>query len=143
MLTRKENIKLLFGFLIVVGIFVFIGVSSYVEKMDDYDSMLNYEEKFSDSIPQNYLDEVINPASINANDVKVDKSEKIVGFSLSDDAECSFARVKNVLVDKGWKNVESGSSTSSSFYKDEGNYSWLFLNCISVGGETSVVLTVD
>lgn len=143
MLYKSEKIKLLIGLLIVASIFVFIGISTYFEKAEDYDSLLNFEENYSSDIPENYLEEVVDVFSFDAHLIMIDKSEKIVGFSIDSDAATSFNNLKEQLISRGWNYVDSGSSTSSSFYKNNGNYKWLFVNCVNVGGETSVVLTVD
>ena len=141
MLSRKENIKILLGMLIVASIFVFIAVSSYVEKTQNYDNLINSDTKFSESIPDNYSDEIVDPAQLNGSQVKIDKSGNVVGFTLKINAIQSFCLIKDKLISNGWNYVESGSASSASFYKDEGKYRWLFLNCIDVGGESSVVLT--
>ena len=141
-MTRKsENIKLVIGFIIVISIFIFIGISSYIEKLNSFDEFINYEDKYSDSLPENYFDEVADFSQFEVKNIRVDKSGDVVGFSLPAGAIESFNLIKNQLINNGWNYVESGSSSSASFYKDEGKYTWLFVNCINVGGETSIVLT--
>lgn len=143
MFYKSEKIKLLIGLLVVASIFIFIGISTYFEKADDCDSLLNFDEKYSSDIPENYLEEVVDVFSFDSHLIMIDNSEKIVGFSIAEDAVTAFNILKAQLISRGWNYVESGSSTSSSFYKNNGNYKWLFVNCVNVGGETSVVLTVD
>lgn len=143
MLSRMEKIRLLIGMIIVAFIFFIIGFSTYLEKSNEFDSLINYETKFSDSIPDEYSNEVINVNELKVHSLKIDKSEKVVGFSMDLEADKCFEIIKTMLASKGWTYVESGSSSSASFYKESGTYSWVFVNCIFIGGETSVVLTVD
>lgn len=143
MLYKKDYIRLFIGFLIIVFIFIFIGISTYLEKFKGSEDLLMYEDKFSNNIPEEYYNEVIDPAQFDCKNVKIDSSEKIVGFSLSSEPKECFDLLKNNLLSKGWSFVESGSSSSASFYKENGKYTWLFLNCVYVGGETSIVLTCN
>lgn len=101
MLRRKENIKILLGFLIVIAIFIFIAVSSYIEKTQNYDDLINLDTKFSENIPESYSDEIVDPAQLNGNQVKIDKSGNIVGFSLQLNSIQSFALIKDKLISKG------------------------------------------
>ena len=141
-MTRKsENIKLAIGFIIVISIFIFIGISSYIEKLNGFDEIINYDDKYSDSLPENYFNEVADFSKIDVTNIRVDKTGNVVGFSLHTGEIESFNLVKNQLINNGWNYVESGTLSSASFYKNEGKYTWLFVNCINVGGETSIVLT--
>ena len=141
MIRKSEKIKLVVGFIIVISIFVFIGISSYFEKLNSSNDLLNFETKYSDMVPENFSKEVFDVSNIAVGKIRSDKSGNVVGFSLSSGVFESFNLVKNQLLNNGWNFVESGSSSSASFYKSEGQYTWLFVNCISVGGETSIVLT--
>lgn len=101
MLSRQENIKILLGMLIVASIFVFIAISSYIEKTQNYDDLINSDTKFSESIPESYSDEIVDPAQINGSKVKIDKSGNIVGFSLQLNSIQSFALIKDKLISNG------------------------------------------
>ena len=138
---KKENIKLIVGILVVIAIFVSIWISKHLESLSDTVNLVNFESEYSHTVIDNFLDEVIDVNKINAKDIKIDNSNKVVGFTLSNDASYSFILIRNCLIDKGWEFVESGNSTSGSFYKNNGKYRWIFLNCINVGGESSIVLT--
>lgn len=101
MLRRKENIKIIFGFLIVIAIFIFIAVSSYIEKTQNFDDLINSDSKFSESIPEHYSDEIVDLTKLNGTKVKIDKSGNVVGFSLQLNAIQSFALIKDKLLSNG------------------------------------------
>ena len=87
--------------MIVAFIFVFIGISTYFEKAEDYDSLLNFDTNYSSDIPENYLDEVVDINSLDAHLIMIDKSEKVVGFSIDNDAVTSFNNLKEQLISRG------------------------------------------
>lgn len=101
MLSRMEKIRLLIGMIIVAFIFFIIGFSTYFEKSNEFDSLINYETKFSDSIPDEYSNEVINVNELKVHSLKIDKSEKVVGFSMDVEADKCFEIIKTKLASKG------------------------------------------
>ena len=143
MLRKSEKIKIFIGFLIVTGIFIFIGISSYIEKMNNFDDLVNCDTKFAASLSNNYCEDVMDVNSLNVDDLKVDKDEKVIGFSLGTNSNDAFQIVKSKLLDNGWNYVQSGNGTSASFYKDSETHNWLFVNCVDVSGVSSVVITRD
>lgn len=143
MLRKSEKIKIFIGVLIVAGIFIFIGISSHIEKLNNLDELVNYETKFATSLSNDYCKEVIDVNSLNVENLKVEKDEKVIGFSLCTNSNDAFQIVKTKLIDNGWNYVQSGNGTSASFYKDSDTYNWIFVNCIDVSGVASVVITSD
>ena len=143
MLRKSEKIKIMFGVLIVIGIFVFIGVSSHIEKLNSYNELLNYETKFSATLSNEYCNDVIDVNSLNIKNLKVERDENVIGFSLNTNSVNAFELVKSKLIDNGWNYVQSGNGSSASFYKDSGEHNWLFVNCVDVSGESSVVITSE
>lgn len=143
MMTKTEKTRLIFGAIIVFGIFAFIFASSFFEKQKDLENMLNVDAKYSADLPNNFCAEVVDVNSINATDVKVSQDEKIVGFNMSLPAEKSFSIIKNKLNEKNWKCIDSSNYNYANFIKDEGEYTWLFINCVDVGGGCSVIFTKD
>lgn len=143
MMSRKEKIRLVFGVIIVGLIFAFITVSSYIENHSEDSSILNYSEKYKKTLPSNFNSEIFDVHGLNFSNLLTKDDEKVVGFSLRSKADESFALIKSKLEDNNWNFAESGSQTAGSFYKDEGEVTWLFLNCIDVGDGSSVVITCN
>ena len=143
MLSKKEKIRLVFGVIIVALIFAFIGVSSYVENHSEDSSILNYSEKYKHTLPSNFDSEIFDINGLSISNLLTKDDEKVIGFSLNCTAQESFKLIKSKLELNNWKFAESGSQTAGSFYKDEGEVTWLFLNCIDVGGGSSVVITCN
>lgn len=143
MYMSKDKFRILVGVLIVAAIFVFIGFSSYVQRQGEFDNLISSASKYSSDVPTDFNWEVLDVASVGGFDIKVSDNQKIVGFSLPFSAENSFDLIKNKLTDNNWKCVDSGNKLNSTFVKEEGNYKWLFLNCVAIGGVCSVVFTSD
>lgn len=98
MFRSKERIKIIIGILIVVSIFVFIAISTLVEKCNNTYSLLNYEDKISNNIPEECREEIVDVQAFGGYSIKVDKSKNIVGFLLSGDATKCFSDIKNQLL---------------------------------------------
>ena len=75
-------------------------------------------------------------------DVRTNEDCSTVGFSLAMSTDAAFSQIAEELEAHGWLSVESGSSSMGSFVKEEGELTWLFLNCYGIGGETCVVVNV-
>lgn len=114
-----------------------------LEPLIDFITMGSVALSSPTDVDSNFNEQVINTNQISADDIKQSLNHKVVGFSLYKNAEDSFLFLKEKLLDNGWNFFESQSNTCGSFYKDGGDYSWLFLNCVSQGNETSVVITTN
>lgn len=143
MYIRKENIRFVIGLIIVVGIFFAIGISSCVEKSNQLDELINFDSKFSSNLPESFSSEVLEISSVGGYDIRVAKNEKIIGFSMPFSAEKSFELIKNKLCNLGWIYISSANKTNASFTKENGEYKWIFVNCIEMEGTTSVVITTE
>lgn len=143
MYTRKEKLRLFLGVVVFVLIFVFLGINSCSSRYQEFDDLLNAETKFSNELPKDFITEVIDVNSIGGYDVRVSNNEKIIGFSLNSSSEISFELIKSMLLDNNWKCLDNGNKNSTTFYKNEGTYTWLFLNCVDIGGISSAVFTSD
>ena len=143
MYTRKEKLRLTLGIIVFFGIFIFLGINSCTSRHQEFDDLLNVETKFSSELPKDFITEVIDVNSIGGYDVRVSNNEKIIGFSLNSSSEISFELIKSKLLDNNWKCLDNGNKNSTTFYKDEGTYTWLFLNCVDIGGMSSAVFTSD
>ena len=143
MLSKKEKIRIFIGFLILSGVFVFLLMSSWIEKGKNIDEIVNSSYKYEKAIPQNFNNEFFLIENVNYSKFLVNDSENVLGFSLSGKPIESFKLVKSELEKNHWNFTESGSETAGSFWKPEGEITWIFLNCVEVGDETSVVFTCN
>lgn len=143
MYKNQKYRRLILGLLIIVLIFILILLSKVIEKNKDIANLVNYENCFKNNVSDIFSSEVINTKEINANSVKVDDGNNVVSFNLPKEAKESFVYLKNYLQKRKWNYVESGNVYAASFWKDEGKYKWLFLNCIKMNGETNVVITAN
>ncbi|MDO5329396.1 MAG: hypothetical protein Q4E88_04815 [Coriobacteriia bacterium] len=143
MYIRKSNIRLIIGITIVLFIFASLFIVSFVQKSKNITDLVEAEAKYSKNLDDCFKEEVVSPESVGALDVKVSDEGKIVGFNLPVKASFAFKTLKTNLESKSWKYVNSGDDTKATFYKTEGIYTWLFLNCIDISSQTSVVITVD
>ena len=143
MYSRKENLRLIVGILIVLGVFIFLGLNSCESRYKEIDTLIHSESKYSDEVPDNFSNEVLDVPSIGGFDVKVSDNKKIVGFSMPYSSDVSFDIIKSKLQQNNWKYIENGNKNNTTFFKDEGNYTWLFLNCVDIGGTSSAVFTSD
>ncbi|MGI6105808.1 MAG: hypothetical protein ACOYD7_06450 [Raoultibacter sp.] len=73
----------------------------------------------------------------------VSETESVISFLTSESPESLFAGCTEELCAKGWTRVESGQATASSFVKGEGRYTWLFLDCASIGNDTSALIQLS
>lgn len=74
-------------------------------------------------------------------DVRANEEGDLVGFSLDVGSEEAFREISRALVDRGWRQIESGSASASSFAKSEGTFRWAFAMAVDVPGGSSVVIT--
>ena len=73
-------------------------------------------------------------------DVQVAGDGKIISFYSSRPCDAVLKMCCERLADNGWSWVESGEDRFVSFLKTDGLYTWLYLSCTEVAGETSVVM---
>lgn len=143
MYRAKEYIRLAIGVVIVVSIFICIGISSCAEKYKSFSEILNVHKNYSSELPNGFTTEVLDVNSVGGYDICVSDNQKIVGFSINKSNEECFNVLKSNLIDNNWNYVESDNKFSASFYKNDGCYTWLFLNCIKVGVISSAIFTFD
>lgn len=141
--NRKEKFRLILGIIIFVGIFLFLGINSCSARHQKIDDLFNVESKYSNELPKDFQNEVLDINLIGGYDVKVSSDEKIIGFSLNSSSEFSFELIKSKLLDNNWKCLDNGNKNNTTFYKDKGKYTWLFLNCVDIGGISSAIFTSD
>ena len=85
-----------------------------------------------------FNDEVIDVSVYLA--VFVNDDGSIVSFLRTEPPQQAFASIVDELRSKGWVYLESGSRMTGSFVKSSGCYRWVFVSCVSVSGQTSVVI---
>lgn len=73
-------------------------------------------------------------------EVRVSESKGVVGFYSDDRTDSVLRHCTTLLQERGWIEVKSGQAEFTSFLKNEGRYSWLYLSCFSISGGTSVVI---
>ncbi len=88
--------------------------------------------------PKGFEEELLSPESTGA--VLVSSNGRTVGFTIRKDPQSAFEAFKEELCAKGWASIPSGQGASSSFVKAAGTYTWAFVSCVEVSGETSVVV---
>lgn len=90
------------------------------------------------SLPAGFEDEVL--AVSGFADVLANPQAKAVGWSCAGTASEAFALVSADLRVRGWHAVESGMARGGTFFKEEGEYRWVFVMCYQIGESASVVL---
>lgn len=143
MTSKVQNIRFLIGVLIVVCIFIMIFISKSIKELQNYDELINCDDKYSSVVPSNFYQELFSIADIGGTNIKTSQDKNVVGFNMPFKAQISFSIIKEKLVSNNWKFTENESNTISTFWKDEGDYTWLFLNCVDVGKSTSVIITLN
>lgn len=89
-------------------------------------------------LPKGFEDEVLYlPADAV---VLVDSDACVVALSCSGASKAVFSQVRRELQAKGWQFVESGADNGGSFFKEGGEYQWVFAMCYQIGEKTSVVM---
>lgn len=73
-------------------------------------------------------------------EVRIDATGCVIGFSMADAPEAAFASLTRELEGRGWTPVASGMDAAGSFIKKEGKMTWLFVSCTGVAGQTSAVV---
>lgn len=68
---------------------------------------------------------------------------RIVGMVCSGAPEDTMELCKGRLQENGWTYIESGQGNRTSFLKQEGSYTWAYVDCTAVGDDTSVVVVLD
>lgn len=89
-------------------------------------------------LPAGFEDEVL--AASGFADVLVDMQANVVGWTCRGSSPEVFALVRRDLQAHGWHAVDSGSVCGGTFFKEEGEYRWVYVMCYQVGGSASVVL---
>lgn len=143
MTGKTQNIRLLIGILIVVFIFIMIFISKSIKEFQNYDELINCDDKYSSVVPSNFYQELFSIVDIGGTDIKTSQDKNVVGFNMPFRAPISFSIIKEKLISNNWNFTENESNTISTFWKDEGHYTWLFLNCVDVGNSTSVIITLN
>lgn len=92
----------------------------------------------SDCLPPGFEEEVF--ASDCFLGVQVSETKNVIAFLDEENPSVSFAMCSSLLEEKGWTKIEGGQAHMASFVKKGGEYTWLFLSCAPVGGETSVLV---
>lgn len=96
------------------------------------------EREGETSVPQAFEDEVLSLAGYD--DVHVGARERVVGFETDGQPDNVFSVLSERLANRGWTPIESGLDTGGTFVKKEGVYVWIFVSCMGMGDETSVVV---
>lgn len=68
---------------------------------------------------------------------------RIVGMVCSGAPDDAMELCKKRLQENGWTYIESGQGNRASFLKEEGAYTWAYVDCTAVGDDTSVVVVLD
>lgn len=87
---------------------------------------------------EGFQEEVVSLGSRSS--VRVGAEGSVVGFVEQGLATEAFSALASDLQERSWRTVDSGRSDCGSFVKEEGSFTWLFVNCVQVGEETSVVI---
>lgn len=72
-------------------------------------------------------------------DVQVSQAAHTFGFTVPEVADAVYERLNQALLQKGWSQSGQGSAVGATFQKSEGEFRWLFLQCVQVGSSTTVV----
>lgn len=141
MIAKKNNfIK---GIVIVGGLFVALFAFNYFQKTWELKELIETEEKYNDSLPDGFREEVIDPEKLDAQNLKVGIEGKVIGFIVKAYADEVSEVFRNLLKSGNWKETESGNKLETTFTKKDGEYNWLYLSCSPMGKETSVVITLE
>lgn len=105
------------------------------EASDVFDDLENARKR---DIPSMFNEEVVDVSGYPT--VFVNDDGSIIGFSRVEPARQAFSSIADELRSKGWAFVESGSQLSGSFVKSSGRYRWVFVSCVPVSGQASVVI---
>ena len=89
-------------------------------------------------LPSGFEDEVLVLSGVE--DVHSDEAVKVVGWACPGNAEAVFRQLSAEMEARGWVAVESGSSQSGTFFKEEGAYRWVCLMCYQTGVYASIVV---
>ncbi|OUO92125.1 hypothetical protein B5F40_01995 [Gordonibacter sp. An230] len=94
-----------------------------------------------DLLPEGFGSEVL--ALEDSEDVRVDASACVVGFTMRGEAAGMFEKVARELEGKGWTQVDSGMPACGTFVKRDGSYQWLFVSGVQVGEDAGMVVHYD
>lgn len=92
-------------------------------------------------VPDGFEDEVMPLAR--CRERRCDADAHVVGFSMDAGVDESLDAVRRQLAAKGWDEVPSGVDGCSTFAKSNGRYRWAFVQCVPMGGWTSVVIRYE
>jgi len=75
-------------------------------------------------------------------DVRVSEEGGVIGLLSHGSLEEVTTFCEAELIEHGWTKVESGYAACASFVKTQGSYTWLFMSCIEVCGDTSILISL-
>lgn len=73
-------------------------------------------------------------------DVRMSARAEVVGFTMQEQPVGAFARLAELMEQKGWVFLKSGVAGSGSFLKDSGSCRWAWISCFDMSDTTSVVV---
>lgn len=154
---RRRDLLKAGGIIVLLFILVFLIEGIYTRSFSpekttsSYQSQISLETIMSGSdlpaqdmqgeFPFGFEEEVLNLAD--CSDLYVSESGKVVSFISTINAEEQFNICSEKLCARGWTRVESGHATAASFVKTKGIFNWVFLECIPVGNESSVLIQTN
>lgn len=143
-MSNRVNLKkyfIVFAALVLLVILFF--VFRFAQHTLDTVNLINFTEEYSDVLPQYFNEELFPSSLLEMNDINVNSNSMVIGFSMPTNAQNSYSKIKNLLTDNGWLFIDDKTYTCSSFYKNNGEINWLFVNCVDNNGGSSVVFTAD
>lgn len=75
-------------------------------------------------------------------DVRVSGKGGVIGLLSHSSIEEASGFCESELVRRGWTKVESGHEACASFVKTQATYTWLFMSCVEINGDTSVLVSL-
>lgn len=103
------------------------------------DSSASWQRHYSNDLPSGFDEEI----GLTGESVVVSNEGRTIGYVTDGSVEDTMTGIRNALEEKGWSYVPSGQESVATFVKDTGIFCWLAVSCVSVEGETSVVLVPE
>lgn len=143
MLNNINYKRLIKSIAILIVLFLIIFVFVRLNFIKDFIDLITSTKQTSSFFSESLSNDIFDVNNIQAKDFRFSKDNKVIGFSVAGNYKDTFLTIKVLLEQNNWKFFESQRDNCASFYKSDGQYTWLFLNCVQMGEDTSVVVTAN